>query len=71
MRKYEQVSYISDAGQNFEFICNTVNAGSPAGARKNLQFKITKDNSYFILSSPEEIDEFCELLQEKKKEIWK
>lgn len=38
--------------------------------------KITKLAVYFnsntlVFTSPEEVDEFCELLQEKKKEIWK
>ena len=29
------------------------------------------DRQKLVISSPEEVDEFCELLQEKKKEIWK
>jgi hypothetical protein len=32
---------------------------------------IINNNCCFYLLKPEEVDEFCELLQTKKKEIWK
>ena len=36
-----------------------------------LHFQIQGGSCNFYFLSPEEVDEFCELLQEKKKEIWK
>ena len=38
--------------------------------RNFLEFSIVNGNSEFYLLTPEEVDEFCNLLQEKKNEIW-
>ena len=54
---------------NQDFILEVYKSTYPS-MRVSLRFFLSNQANEFYFLSPEEVDEFCELLQEKKKEIW-
>lgn len=58
----------TNSGQIIRFTTSTI---IPSYGGFSYCLVVKSENSIISLSSPEEVDEFCELLQEKKKEIWK
>ena len=67
----KEVLYSSQDHSNFELLEAKYKIINGLFLDSCLEFYLCNPGTSFYLSSPEEIDEFCELLQEKKKEIWK
>ena len=71
MKKIEKIIYETKHGDKFEIIHKKIYcSGNPMGVTGYISINNLSDISKLYLTSPEEIDEFCELLQEKKREIW-
>jgi len=69
----KEIIYTLASGEKFK-----INSIIPKQSEKSPSFLVLRllnteqeDSEYIYISSPEEVDEFCELLQEKKKGIWK
>ena len=68
MKKVE--IYTNYDGQDFTFSKES-NIKEKSNWEPYLKFELNTGSNYFSFLPSEEVDEFCELLQKKKKEIWK
>lgn len=67
----KEVIYTNKDNQDFKVETHIPAYNTAAGEGKSLRFYISNGCSEFYFLDSTEVDEFCELLQEKKKEIWK
>lgn len=66
----KDIIYTNKDNQDFRLEPFLPNYATAAGKEANLRFYISNGCSEFYFLDSIEVDEFCELLQEKKKEIW-
>lgn len=66
----KQIIYTNKDNEDFSLLENT-NIKEASEWKNYLEVNIIRGNSSIYLLSPKEVDEFCELLQKRKKEIWK
>lgn len=65
----EKVNYYLDCRRN-RFSIESIKFAPIQEELPVIRIKL-EDSKYLDLQSSNDVDEFCELLQEKKKEIWK